>query len=99
MSTSSSVRFHSNPDILAEVCEFLACDDEDYVRETAEIRASRIHLARLARTSTVYLEPALDRLWRSLDTLFPLLKILPAFVKTTSGTHVSNCLYLVSVLS
>ncbi|KAH6877378.1 hypothetical protein BKA70DRAFT_1207695 [Coprinopsis sp. MPI-PUGE-AT-0042] len=88
MSTSSSTRFHSNPDILAEICEFLSCDDDDYVRETPEIKASRTHLARLARTCTAYLEPALDRLWRSLDTLFPLLKTLPAFVKTASGTHV-----------
>lgn len=85
---SAVERFHSNPDILADICEYLASDDE-WVDTTppAELVTSRHHLAALARTCKAYLEPALDRLWRSLDTLYPLFRILPAFV-ITSSTHV-----------
>jgi len=76
--------FHSNPDILDEVCEYLAYD---YDSVPEDIFTCKRNLLRLALTCKAFLEPALDRLWRSLDCLFPLLKILPAFVQS-DGTYV-----------
>jgi len=83
---NSASRFHSNPDILGEICEYLAPNDN--LEEDPEyIQECRQNLSWLALTCKAFLEPALDRLWRSLDTLYPLFKILPAFIKT-DGTHV-----------
>ncbi|KAJ3544447.1 hypothetical protein NMY22_g2771 [Coprinellus aureogranulatus] len=78
--------FHSNPDILAEICEYLAPYD-DLEADPEQVQAARRYLALLALTCKAFLEPALDRLWRSLDTLYPLFRILPAFVRA-DGTHV-----------
>lgn len=76
--------FHSNPDILDEICEYLSYEDEV---DADDIASSRRTLLRLALTCRAFLEPALDRLWRNLDSLFPLLKVLPAFIQT-DGTYV-----------
>ncbi|KAF9045199.1 hypothetical protein BJ165DRAFT_1528104 [Panaeolus papilionaceus] len=81
--------FHSNPDIIEEICEHLAYSDIHYEEDDylpflqtfeIDIRTSRQALRDAALTCKAFLEPALDRLWRSLDTLFPLLKTLPVFV-------------------
>lgn len=66
--------FHSNPDISDEICEYL--QDQQ-------------NLLWVALTCKAFLEPALDRLWRSLDSLFPLLRTLPAFIQS-DGTYVSG---------
>lgn len=83
---SPKVLFHSNPDILEEICEYLSYEHET---EPEAIRSSRKTLFSLALTSTAFLEPALDHLWRVLDSLFPLLKILPAFARS-DDTYVSH---------
>ncbi|TFK22435.1 hypothetical protein FA15DRAFT_671560 [Coprinopsis marcescibilis] len=89
LSTSQSVvRFHSNPDILAYICEYLSYDQDFDSVEQYELEASRRNLAALALTCRAYLEPALDCRWRALDNLYPLFRILPAFVATPSKTHV-----------
>ena len=77
--------FHSIPYILDEICDYLH-DEEDISSEAA--RTSKQNLLLVALTCKSFLEPALDRLWRSLDSLFPLLKILPSFTQS-DGTHVS----------
>ncbi|TFK31617.1 hypothetical protein BDQ12DRAFT_693865 [Crucibulum laeve] len=61
----------SDPDILSLIFQSL---DTQY-------------LAWVACTCKTFLEPALNQLWRSLDSLFPLFRILPAFVKS-DGTYV-----------
>ncbi|KAF6758037.1 hypothetical protein DFP72DRAFT_889748 [Ephemerocybe angulata] len=87
LSQNNASRFHSNPDILGEICEYLSPNDDLELEPEDSLIASRQNLAWLALTCRAFLEPALDRLWRSLDTLYPLFKILPAFVRT-DGTHV-----------
>jgi hypothetical protein len=49
-----------------------------------EVVMRRSVLASAALTCRTFLEPALDRLWRSLDKLFPLFKLLPAFYRSDS---------------
>lgn len=46
-------------------------------------------LARSARVCKAFAEPALDVLWRELDDLLVLLRILPPFQKYTSRCFVS----------
>jgi hypothetical protein len=77
--------FHSNPDILDEICENLHDEPEEGGEAT---RTSKQNLLWAALTCKAFLEPALDRLWRTLDSLFPLLKILPSFTQS-DGTYVS----------
>jgi hypothetical protein len=83
-SKPSRLPFHSNPDILDEVCEYLAYDHDS---APEDVLTSKGNLLGLALTCKAFLEPALDRLWRSLNCLFPLLKILPAFSQS-DGTYV-----------
>lgn len=85
--------FHSNPDILDEICEYLH-DEQDGL-------TSKQNLLWAGLTCKAFLEPALDRLWSSLDSLFPLLKILPSFVQS-DGTYVSffpGLLHLILIAS
>ena len=76
--------FHSNPDILDEICEYL--HEQDGSSELA--LSSKQNLLWAGLTCKAFLEPAMDRLWSSLDSLFPLLKILPSFTQS-DGTYVS----------
>ena len=85
----SKLPFHSNPDILDEICEYLSYEDDV---DADDIASSRRTLLCLALTCKAFLEPALDRLWRNLDSLFPLLKVLPAFIQT-DGTYVRHILH------
>ncbi|KAF8816030.1 hypothetical protein BYT27DRAFT_7077944 [Phlegmacium glaucopus] len=78
--------FHSNPDILDEICEYLH-DGQDTELDSEAARTSRRNLLCVALTCKAFLEPALDRRWRSLDSLFPLLRILPSFTQS-DGTYV-----------
>jgi len=84
-SSSAQPPFHSNPDILEEICEYLAIEDD--FTHSVDVSLSRRDLLSVALTCKAFVEPALNRLWRSLDSLFPLLKILPAFVQS-DGTYV-----------
>ena len=79
--------FHSNPDILDEICEYLH-EEQDGPSELALTGTCRQNLLWAGLTCKAFLEPALDRLWSSLDSLFPLLKILPSFIQS-DGTYVS----------
>ena len=79
--------FHSNPDILDEICEYLQ-DEQDGSSELLA-HTSKRNLLWAGLTCKALLEPALDRLWSSLDSLFPLLKILPSFIQS-DGTYVSS---------
>jgi hypothetical protein len=82
--------FHSNPDILDEICEYLH-DEQDGSR-------SKRNLLSAGLTCKAFLEPALDRLWSSLASLFPLLKILPSFTQS-DGTYVSLVFFLLILSS
>lgn len=55
-------------------------------------------LARSARVCKVFADPALDVLWRELDDLLVLLRILPPFQPYTAHYFVSHCL-LVNIRS
>jgi hypothetical protein len=82
--------FHSNPDILDEICEYLR-DEQDGSSELT--KPSKQNLLWAGLTCKAFLEPALDRLWRSLESLFPLLKILPSFT-LSDETYVSVFFWL-----
>ena len=77
--------FHSNPDILNEICEYLHDEEDD---SSGLAHTGKQNLLWAGLTCKAFLEPALDRLWRSLDSLFPLLRILPSFTQS-DGTYVS----------
>ncbi|PPQ79012.1 hypothetical protein CVT25_002321 [Psilocybe cyanescens] len=76
--------FHGNRDILDEIFEYLALEDGV---NSEDARSGRRKLRSLAVMCKAFLEPALDQLWRSLESLFPLLNILPAF-QESDGTYV-----------
>ncbi|KAF9237980.1 hypothetical protein BU15DRAFT_62825 [Melanogaster broomeanus] len=76
-------------EILCLICEFIREWDE-YPPEDAEAfswdhTAGRKTLASLARTCRTCSEPALDALWVKLDSLDPLIKVLPR--RMWSKTH------------
>jgi len=53
------------------------------------VGSSKRHLLWVALTCTTFREPALNSLWRSLDTLLPLLKLLSPF-KVLNGVNVRS---------
>ncbi|XP_006455069.1 hypothetical protein AGABI2DRAFT_209334 [Agaricus bisporus var. bisporus H97] len=73
----------TNPDILELILENLSVD-RVWELESEEVVLRRSVLASTALTCRTFMEPALDRLWRSLDKLFPLFKLLPAFYRSDS---------------
>lgn len=73
----------TNPDILELILENL-CMDRVWEYQADEVVIRRRVLAAAALTCRAWMEPALDRLWRSLDKLFPLFKLLPAFYRSDS---------------
>lgn len=107
--TAVALPFHGNRDIIDEIFSYLSVqpfrappafdatstnlitpeDNESHSR-----RQIRRKLCSLAVMCKAFMGPALDQLWRSLDSLFPLLKLLPAF-KMSDGTWVStsSCLH------
>lgn len=87
---SRTTAFHTNHDIFDEICDYLSFDNDS---DADEITRSRQNLLWVALTCKAFLEPALDRLWKQLDSLFPLLKVLPEFMQS-DGTYVSKALPL-----
>ncbi|KAF4613157.1 hypothetical protein D9613_010806 [Agrocybe pediades] len=81
---SAEFLVHSNPDILEEICEYIAHEGD---LDSEEMASSRSDLFAVMMTCRAFVEPAVSRLWRSLDSLYPLLKLLPAFVQV-DGTYV-----------
>ncbi|KAF9442723.1 hypothetical protein P691DRAFT_680885 [Macrolepiota fuliginosa MF-IS2] len=71
----------TNPDILELILEDLAVGYVWEVVPEAVVESRRV-LAAAALTCRAWMEPALDRLWRSLDKLFPLFRLLPAFYRS-----------------
>jgi len=82
--------FFSNTDLLLKIFDYLLWDDE---LNSDNAIACKHTLAQAAVTCKTFLEPALDRLWCTLDTLFPLLKLLPSFTQC-EGTYVSESAHL-----
>lgn len=73
-----------NFDILSNIFQYFnAGFDSDEGQE------SREHLYWAALASKAFLDPALDYLWRSMNQLLPLIKLLPAF-KVVNNVHVSQ---------
>ncbi|KAJ2981209.1 hypothetical protein NUW54_g10901 [Trametes sanguinea] len=81
-----------NEDILREIFSHLAVPPTS----TTERQDGRVALARCARASRVLLEPAVDFLWRELDTLSVLLRILslvpslPPLVRRPVSEHTED---------
>ena len=67
-----------NPDLMAMISFHLGNDDEG---------AGRQYLFNAALTCKDFLEVALDELWEELDSLEPLLNLLPA-VQVEDGSYV-----------
>ncbi|KAF8994410.1 hypothetical protein BDQ17DRAFT_1366989 [Cyathus striatus] len=64
-------------------------DNRSYILSQVfdHLRDEKRTLAVAARAHRLFTELALDKLWKSLDSLFPLFKILPAF-QESDGTYV-----------
>ncbi|KAH9474473.1 hypothetical protein JR316_0012932 [Psilocybe cubensis] len=101
--TALNLPFHGNRDIIDEIFSYLSVDqymtpktfditsfnqflpeDDQDIHNRKQNRRKLCSLAVMCKS---FMVPALDQLWRSLDSLFPLLKLLPAF-KMTDGTWV-----------
>jgi hypothetical protein len=72
-----------NPYLLRRIFEYFIPDYPLY-----EAQVNKQHLLWAALTSRTFLEPALDTLWSSMNSLIPLLKLLPAF-QLVRDTYVS----------
>ncbi|KAI0366698.1 hypothetical protein BV20DRAFT_1055365 [Pilatotrama ljubarskyi] len=89
MSTSAVDRVLSIPHLLGHVLEIFAPEWSDdriglIIEQEKRNRACRRNLARLARVNKTFSETALGVLWRNLDDLAVLLRVLPSF---KSGRH------------
>jgi hypothetical protein len=84
--------FFSNTDLLLKIFDYLLWDDNDETDSDNAITCKHT-LAQAAVTCKTFLEPALDRLWYILDTLFPLLKLLPSFIQCEES-YVSESAHL-----
>ena len=73
--------------IFDKILENLAHDAPDL--NLAASQRNKRTLARLAICCKTFLEPALDHLWRKLDSIFPLLKLLQGF-KSSDGIYVCH---------
>ncbi|KAF8153364.1 hypothetical protein B0H34DRAFT_723246 [Crassisporium funariophilum] len=64
----------SNPDIMSLIFDHLA-GDQSLIDSTP-----RSSLLNVIKTCTIFMEPALDTLWKTLPSLLPLLLLLPSFI-------------------
>lgn len=68
------------PGILSEICLHLAPGGPTELEPYVEVRKRKIHrttLARLAQVCRAFCAPALDVLWRILEDVLPVLRVLP----------------------
>jgi hypothetical protein len=86
--TSPTQTALTNPDLLELILENLSIEHV-WELSSEDVVSRRRVLASAALTSKAFLEPSLDRLWRSLDKLFPLFRLLKAFYRSDS-TFVST---------
>ncbi|KDQ61282.1 hypothetical protein JAAARDRAFT_55955 [Jaapia argillacea MUCL 33604] len=63
---------------IPEICQYI-CE-----------QATKTDLCRLARTSRAFMEPALGRLWETMDSLEPLLKLISSLDMTSEWDHEDN---------
>ncbi|KAF8079351.1 hypothetical protein FPV67DRAFT_1776357 [Lyophyllum atratum] len=63
-----------NFDTLTKICEFLDAGTDG---SQVDIKMSKNHLLCTALVCKTFLDPALDSLWRSMDSIVPLLRLLP----------------------
>ena len=76
-----------NNDILHDICEHLAPSSFPSLQED---RSGLVALARCARASSVLFQPAVDVLWRQVDSLDVLLNILTAHPHQSSSSESST---------
>ena len=82
----------TSPDILDHILEHLALTPYSWSYPPDDVVSMRRTLRNAALVNKRdWLEPSLDRLWRSLDKLFPLFRLLRAFWRSDS-TYVSASL-------
>lgn len=72
-----------NQDLLRRIFEHMPAESRPF-----DDQSDRVHLMWASQTCRSFLDPALDMLWRSMSSLIPLLKLLPAF-QLTHDTYVS----------
>ena len=77
----------THPKILRAIFEHLVGGQQ----EQNELISARRQLARVGRCCRTFSEPALDVLWKEMDDLTPLFKILPMFQKV-NDVYVSSLL-------
>lgn len=77
--------FLSQEDVIREVFTFLQLDDQKPFEHQG---AGRKHLLSAALTCKSFLEPALEQLWRVLNSWHPLLSLLPSYTRV-DGVYVS----------
>jgi hypothetical protein len=65
-----------NQDILGEIFNIISLDLEKPGNNVSQTRKDLFYAARTCR---IFLDPAINALWRVLPSLFPLLKLLPSF--------------------
>jgi hypothetical protein len=76
-----------NPKLLAQIFDAIEHD----------VGSSKHHLLWIALTCTTFRDPALNALWRSLDTFLPLMKLLSPF-KLVNHVYVRSDLFLQMML-
>lgn len=69
----------SAPSEIFEIQDILGVILEHFKHDQS-LEATRKNLRLAALTSKAFLEPAMNSLWSSLDSLMPLLNLLPSFV-------------------
>lgn len=69
-------RAMENQDILGEIFNIISLDLETPGNNASQTRKNLFYAARTCR---IFLDPAINALWRVLPSLFPLLKLLPSF--------------------
>lgn len=85
--TKTMVQSSIDSEIFDKILENLAHDAPDL--NSAASQRNKQTLARLAICCKAFLDPALDRIWRRLDSLFPLLRLLQGF-KSSDGIYVCH---------
>lgn len=82
-STSATLAALTSPDILDHILENLTLAPFTWSLPIEEVLTKRKALRNAALVNKMYwLEPSLDRLWKSLDKFFPLFRLLRAFEKS-----------------
>ena len=90
LSVSPSLEALGNDHLVDMFFSYLFPEDLS-ILPRAELVEARIHLRNMAITCRAFKDAALNRLWRCLDSLIPLIKLIP-------GHNIVNNYYVRSVL-